>query len=124
MSLQTYSTTYFKILSYHYLISSHATIDIVRLCYYTSNLFTGSGNRQQTFSNATTAKNGSYLTLTTVLSGMKLVNTNGTYLYLQAESHTNSPPAITTVIYTQDYNLVEWVCLAVIVYDPKTTLAG
>lgn len=122
--IQTYSTTYFRSLSYHYLITTHPTIQIKNLCYYTTDLFTGSGARSQYFSNATTTFNGAYLTLVTVITGMKISNTQGEYFHLQVESFADSLPLVRTRIRTEEYNLVEWTCLAVIVYNPKTTLVG
>ena len=73
--ITTYNSTYFNILSYHYLISSHPTIEINNLCYYTSTLYTGSGTRNITNNNATTSFNGSFLVLPTVFTGFKVQNT-------------------------------------------------
>ena len=71
-SVQTYNTTYFNILSYHYLIHTHPTLEVHNLCYYTSSLYTGNGTRTTSFSNATTTFNGSFLTISTVISGLKV----------------------------------------------------
>ena len=122
-NVQTYSTTYFNILSYHYLIHSHPTLEVHKLCYYTSSLFTGNGTRSTSFANATTAFNGSFLTISTVISGFKVQNTEGTYLYVRVSSVVDNF-TITTTLETEDYNLVEWVCLSVIAFNAKSTLAG
>ena len=122
--IQTYSTTYFRSLSYHYLISSHSTLQIKNLCYYTTNLYTGTGVRSQNFSNATTTFNGAYLTLVTVITGMKITNIAGTYFYIKTTTYTDSLPLLRTEITTEEENSLEWTCLAVVVYNPKTTLVG
>lgn len=87
-------------------------------------MFSGSGDRNQSFINATTTFSGDYLQLVTVFTGMKMSNTNGDYFYIQATSDTSALPTITTVISTKENNLVEWACVALVVYNPKTTIVG
>ena len=122
-SVQTYSSTYFNILSYHYLITNHATLEIHLLCYYTSALFTGTGARAVIENNASTTKTGAFLTVTSVLTGFKIENTQGTELVISVSSTLNGV-VISTTIATDNSCIVEWVCLAIIVYNPKTTIVG
>ena len=122
-TVQSYNTTYFNILSYHYLLSTHSTLDIKRLCYYTTSLYSGNGSRSIAYNNATTALSGEYLTMLTVFTGFKVENYQGGKIMLITNS-TILNGTTTTNIYTDEYNLVEWVCVAVVVYNPKTTLGG
>lgn len=51
-------------------------------------------------------------------------NTNGQYYYIKAESNQSTLPTITTIFSTQEDNLVEWACVAVVIYDAKSTIVG
>ena len=86
MQIETFNTTYFNILSYHFLITTHPTLEINLLCYYTSTLNTGSGSRSVVFSNASTAFTGSYRTVFNVISGCKVQNTQGNYFDITTSS--------------------------------------
>ena len=81
-NVQTYNTTYFNILSFHYLIEGHSTLDCSNVCYYTSTLYSGSGVRTAVFNNVTTTFNGSFTLASTVLKGFKAHNYQGTTLQL------------------------------------------
>lgn len=121
-SVQTYSSTYFNVLSYHYLITNHATLEISLLCYYTSVLFSGTGARAVIENNASTALTGAFLTVTSVLTGFKIENSQGTELVISVSS-TLSGGVISTTIATDNSCLVEWACLAIIVYNPKSVVS-
>lgn len=122
-NVQTYSSTYFNILSFHYLIESHPTLETSNVCYYTSSLYTGSGIRSSTFSNVTTGLTGNYLLVSTVLTGFKAHNTEGTTMILGASS-TISNGTISVYVEVRDHTLLEWICVGLIVYNPRSTLVG
>jgi hypothetical protein len=123
-TVSTYNTTYFNILSYHYLITLHPTLAITRLCYYTSPLYTGNGTRNASFFNASTTLSGTFLTTLSALTGFRMYNTQGEYFQIKLETSVLANTSIQTTITTSDYNMVEWVCLAVVVYNPRSTLPG
>lgn len=60
------------------------------------------------------------MSLITVLTGMKITNTNGSALVVKVVSNKLSLPVINTVVTTEGTNLVEWVCVSLIVYGAKT----
>lgn len=122
-NVQTYNLTYFNILSFHYLIEDHPTLECNNVCYYTSTLYTGSGTRTAIFNNLTTTFSGSYTLVSTVLKGFKAHNYQGTTMQLGVSSVLNSLTIETTVV-VRDYTLLEWVCVGIVVYNPRTTLVG
>ena len=77
LHVETFQSTYFAVLSYHYLVHAHPTLQIKYLCYYTNALLVNTGIRNQTFTNSTTNFTGSFILITTTLSGFLMNNTLG-----------------------------------------------
>jgi hypothetical protein len=117
VSATPFNTTYFKLLRFHYIVSQHATIDILKGCFYCGNM-TGTGPRSQNFTNlSTTLTPISNLVFTTTISGLKLTNWQGSYYSATAVSYNVGLPSIVVQISTDEQNFLEWMCVTIISYN-------